>query len=106
MLINREIAYGPMATIFLSFNVAEWSSGSKQGTTEFSYRGLVKLLKQLDAHDVKATFFVTGYFVQHEAKIVKDIAVAGHEIGCYGLANKPHHAMGPKQFYEETREAK
>lgn len=40
-----------------------------------------RLLEVLDKHNVKATFFLIGKYVQQNRKFVKDMAKAGHEIG-------------------------
>jgi peptidoglycan/xylan/chitin deacetylase (PgdA/CDA1 family) len=79
--------------------VAEWSTDNRPGTTEFSYRGLVKLLRFLDRHGIKATFFVTGYFAEREKAIVKEIHAKGHEIACYSYNNEVHNRYSSPEIH-------
>jgi peptidoglycan/xylan/chitin deacetylase (PgdA/CDA1 family) len=41
----------------------------------------LRLMEVLDRHDVKATFFVLGRFVQQKPEIVRALVAAGHVIG-------------------------
>lgn len=45
---------------------------------------LTKILQILDAHQVKATFFVGGTFLHLYPDMVKEIARRGHEVGTLG----------------------
>jgi|GEM_PF-1557355 len=45
---------------------------------------LAKILDLLDAHQVKATFFVGGTFLHLYPEMVKEIARRGHEVGTLG----------------------
>lgn len=53
----------------------------------FSRKGNETLLKIFDEFDIKATFFVTGYFAQKEPKQVKKILSKGHEIASHGYSH-------------------
>ncbi len=44
-----------------------------------------KILDDLRAHEVKATFFVLGYIADHHPKMIEKIAEDGHEIGIHGF---------------------
>ncbi len=46
--------------------------------------GLPRLLDTLDAHQVKATWFVPGAIAREYPDQVREIAGRGHEIGCHG----------------------
>ena len=48
-----------------------------------------ELLALLDELNIKATFFMTGEFVQNFPESAKKIRDAGHEIGCHSLSH-PH----------------
>jgi peptidoglycan/xylan/chitin deacetylase (PgdA/CDA1 family) len=45
-----------------------------------------RYLTFLQAHGVRATFFVSGETTQRHPELIADISAAGHEIGCHGLA--------------------
>ena len=47
-------------------------------------RALERLLRVMDDHDVKSTFFVPGEIAQLYPREVKAVAAAGHEIGHHG----------------------
>lgn len=42
-----------------------------------------EVLATLEKYDVKATFFLVGQFVNYRPQVVRDIAAAGHTIGCH-----------------------
>jgi len=46
--------------------------------------GLPKILDALDAHNIKATFFVLAAVADKYPDAIKEIAIKGHEIGCHG----------------------
>lgn len=46
--------------------------------------GLPKILNALDAHGIKATFFILAAVADKYPEAVKEISSRGHEIGCHG----------------------
>lgn len=52
--------------------------------TSFSKKGNEVILDLFDKYNIKATFFVTGYFAEKEPEQVKLIKEKGHEIACHG----------------------
>ena len=56
-----------------------------------------RILGQLDAAGVPATFFVLGWVAEREPKLVPRLVAAGHEIASHGYA----HAMITQQTPEE-----
>ena len=77
--------------ISITIDCEEWNSPLLRGifvkennNTDFSREGNKNLLKLLDKYDIKATFFVTGYFAEREKEQVKEILRKGHEIACHG----------------------
>ena len=63
------------------------------------YRGLVKgtpkVLKVLSRSNLKATFFFTGEAAKKHPNVVRDVADAGHEVGCHSLY---HETVGDEIF--------
>lgn len=49
-----------------------------------SYDGCKAVLKILDAHDIKSTFFVTTIFAKRYPAFVKKLVKGGHEIALHG----------------------
>ena len=62
-----------------------------------------ELLRILDENDVKATFFLCGYWVEKYPEEVKKIAEAGHDLGNHS-ATHPHMAQQTaEQITEELK---
>jgi len=60
-----------------------------------------RLLKILDDHDVKATFFVLGWIAEKYPGLVKQIHDAGHEIGNHGYRHKLINRMTKDEFKKD-----
>ena len=65
-----------------------------------------RLLTILADHSVKATFFVLGWVAERFPHVVKEIHVAGHEIGCHSYWHRLVYEQTPAQFQEDTHRAK
>ncbi|TSC94259.1 MAG: PEP-CTERM locus polysaccharide deactylase [Parcubacteria group bacterium Licking1014_1] len=77
--------------IALTIDCEQWNCPLLEGkkteennNTSFSKSGNEALMDLFARHNVKATFFVTGYFAEKEPKQVKAIKEKGHEIACHG----------------------
>ena len=84
--------------ICITIDCEEWNSPALRGkkdaehnSTAYSRLGNERLLELFHKHNIKATFFITGYYAEHEPEDVKRIAQAGHEIACHGYE---HHYRG------------
>jgi peptidoglycan/xylan/chitin deacetylase (PgdA/CDA1 family) len=51
--------------------------------------GVPRLLRLLDIHGIRATFFVPGYTARRYPGVVRSIAAAGHEIAHHGYLHEP-----------------
>ncbi len=60
-----------------------------------------RLLKILDDHDVKATFFVLGWIAEKYPELVKEIYDKGHEIGNHGYKHELINDMTSKTFEKD-----
>lgn len=65
-----------------------------------------KILKLLDKHQVKATFFVLGKVAEQDPSIVQDIYHAGHEVASHGYSHKLVYNQTQQEFEDETRRSK
>jgi polysaccharide deacetylase family protein (PEP-CTERM system associated) len=64
-----------------------------------------RILDLLEHHRVQATFFILGWVAERHPVIVRQIATAGHEIGCHSYAHQLVYNLTPEAFREDTRRA-
>jgi peptidoglycan/xylan/chitin deacetylase (PgdA/CDA1 family) len=57
--------------------------------------GVPRLLRVLDRHGVRSTFFVPGYTAHRYPALVRDIAAAGHEIAHHGYLHESLAGVDP-----------
>ncbi|HEY1186109.1 MAG TPA: XrtA system polysaccharide deacetylase [Gemmata sp.] len=65
-----------------------------------------RLLDQLAAARVLATFYVVGEIAQTHPKLVQDIHAAGHEVGSHSWDHRRVHRFDPRSFREDLRASK
>src|SRR5437879_2909791 len=56
--------------------------------------GYPNLYRLLDAHEIRATFFVEGWNGVHHPEAVAEIVGRGHELGMHGWVHECWHALG------------
>src|SRR5258708_23602538 len=56
------------------------------------------LLDVLAEHGATATFFIVGEVAITHPRLVRDIAEAGHEIGCHSSDHQRGHRFTPEAF--------
>ena len=61
-----------------------------------------RLLQILADRSVTATFYVLGYVAEQHPQLVKDIAAAGHEIGCHSYWHRRVNELSREEFREDT----
>jgi len=64
-----------------------------------------RLLKVLDTHQVRGTFFILGWVADRYPHLVRDIQKSGHEIGCHSFWHRLVYNMSPNEFREDLRQA-
>ena len=69
-------------------------------------RNTQRLLKLLDEHKVRGTFFVLGWVTERSPQLVREIAAAGHEVACHGMSHRLIYKQTRGEFREETRRSK
>lgn len=71
-----------------------------------SARSLERLLALFERWNVRATFFVLGWFAERNRAAVRAIAEAGHELACHGYGHRLIYHMSAGEFREDVRRAK
>lgn len=69
-------------------------------------RNTNKILEILDAHGVKATFFIVGWIAEQYPFMVKEIANSGHQIACHSYRHKKIYLQTPDEFRQDTKNAR
>lgn len=69
-------------------------------------RNLGRVLELFGRHGVRATFFVLGWVAQKFPRLVREIASAGHEVGCHGFAHQRVLRQTPAQFQADVQQAR
>lgn len=70
------------------------------------YEGTEKILSVLEERKLKGTFFCVGWIAEHHPQVVKDIAKAGHHIGCHSYQHELASRFTPEEFKNDTYKAK
>ncbi len=73
------------------------------GRVEYNTR---RLLRVLDRHGVRATFFVLGWVAKRYPALVQEIHTTGHEIASHGWGHELVYRMTPEQFEQDVVRAK
>lgn len=60
-----------------------------------------EILKILQDHDLKTTFFLTGFWVEKYPEMVQKIADEGHEIGNHTYSHPHLNTLGEEEIKEE-----
>lgn len=58
--------------------------------------GVPRLLRLLDKHAVRSTFFVPGYTAERHPGVIRDIVAAGHEIAHHGYMHESLQGVDPE----------
>jgi len=59
--------------------------------------GLPRILRLLDRHGLRATFFVPGWTIEHHAAAIRTIRDAGHEMGAHGNVHERLETLVPEE---------
>ena len=62
-----------------------------------------RILRMLDRHGVRATFFVLGWVASRFPELVREIHRAGHEVGCHSFWHARVYTLSPDEFREDLR---
>lgn len=94
----------------LSFDIEEWYlEKALHGGRDFKLKQyddcFSKLLDELDALGIKATFFCVGQLAFEFPQVVKAIAEKGHEVGCHSNVHTWLNKMDEKTLRMDTTDA-
>lgn len=64
------------------------------------------ILEILSRYNSRATFYILGWVAEEFPHLVRQIADAGHEIGCHGQAHQHIRRQSPEQFRQDVRTAR
>lgn len=70
------------------------------------YRGVEKILYALSERNLKGTFFCLGWIAEHHPKVIRQIAEAGHHLGCHSYQHELATRFTPEEFRQDTYKAK
>jgi polysaccharide deacetylase family protein (PEP-CTERM system associated) len=65
-----------------------------------------RILRILERHEVRATFFVLGWIARHHPRLVREIHRAGHEVGSHSYWHRLVYNLTPDQFREDLQHSK
>ena len=96
--------------ILLSFNIEEFDMPLKYGKNlpfdeqlAVSTQGALAVLNILRSTNIKATFFCTANYAQHQPEIIKQIVNEGHELASHGYYHsyfENEHLLASRKFLE------
>lgn len=101
----------PQNKILLSFDIEEFDLPEEfhaeipeKEKDQISADGTREILNLLKETDVRATFFITGYFAERHPDMIKEMRDAGHEIASHGMNHsffEVSHLLQSKNLLEK-----
>jgi polysaccharide deacetylase family protein (PEP-CTERM system associated) len=70
------------------------------------YANVERILAELAARNLKATFFCLGWIAERHPDVVRQIQKQGHEIGCHSYQHELAFRLTSKEFKNDTDKAK
>lgn len=65
-----------------------------------------RILRLLDRHHVRATFFILGWVARRHPQLVSEIHGAGHEIGSHGYWHRLVYDQTPEEFRNDLQQSR
>lgn len=99
----------------LSFDLEDWfhmigiagvdDPQTWDGLPSILERRSAEILDLLDAHKVRATFFIVGWIAERYPAVIRDIAARGHEIGTHSHWHRTVNSLTPESFAEDLAQS-
>lgn len=70
-------------------------------TFDDGYKYTMEILEKLEQYDVRATFFLTGDWIEQAPTICRKVSEAGHEIGNHGFSHSDMTKQSQSDALEE-----
>jgi polysaccharide deacetylase family protein (PEP-CTERM system associated) len=70
------------------------------------YKGVERILEELETHQLKATFFCLGWIAEKHPKVIRSIYKSGHHIGCHSYQHELVFNLTKETFRQNTEKAK
>lgn len=67
---------------------------------------VTRLLKLLDAHRAKATFFILGWIAERQPELARTVVESGHEVASHGWDHRRVTEQTPEEFRDSVRRTK
>jgi polysaccharide deacetylase family protein (PEP-CTERM system associated) len=64
------------------------------------------ILRLLEDHQTRATFFILGWVARKEPDLVRRIAEAGHEVASHGMSHRMVNELSPESFRAELDDSR
>ena len=97
----------------LTFDIEDWyNCDFISGDFEWDkyevriYKGIDRILEELDLRKVKGTFFCLGWIAEKHPDVVKKIDSFGHHIGCHSYQHELAFRFDAKGFRADTEKSK
>ena len=100
-------------TAVLTIDVEEWFHAHNyreqvlpdtwDGRERRAGTGVDPLLKLCESLGIRATWFILGWTAERDPGLVREIAAAGHEVGCHTYAHPVAFEQTPQEFRDDTR---
>jgi peptidoglycan/xylan/chitin deacetylase (PgdA/CDA1 family) len=88
-------------TLWISRDPRNWNRPANLAQGSYGPRvGVPKILKLLEKHGIKTTFFIPGWIIEKYPDMAREILAQGHEIGYHGYL----HEFDPNAGYEKEKE--
>jgi polysaccharide deacetylase family protein (PEP-CTERM system associated) len=68
--------------------------------------GVARLLELLARFDARGTFFILGWVAERQPHLVREIALAGHEVASHGWDHRRVTTLTPEEFRSSIRRTK
>lgn len=75
---------------------------SQEDQMKYTLEGMERLMKVLDKHAIRVTFFTTGNFADRNKGLVKELS-ANHEIASHAYYHAPHHAFSEHDIWKSKK---